>query len=202
MNSILQKEKKCYMTGSTTGLHKHHDEIWKDVIGYEGLYKISNKGNVRSMTHRKCVHGIDTISNADVMLKPTDNGNGYLIVPLFKDKTRKIHYVHRLVAEHFIDNPEKFQIVNHIDGNKKNNKANNLEWCTQKHNVICASDKMKKPKAKCKNTNTGEKYIRLSNGKYRLCIKCVSVDKTFNSLEEAIVERERIIQEHEEYFAR
>lgn len=202
MNSIMQDEKKCYLTGARSGLHRHHDEVWKDIVGYEGLYRISNKGNVKSLTFRKCVHGVDTVSNADIMLNPTDNGNGYLIVPLFKNKQRKIHYIHRLVAEHFIANPNKYPVVNHLDRDKKNNCVDNLEWCTQKKNVIHSSDKMKKPKSRCKSTNTGEKYIRLLNGKYRLTIRQFGVCRIFDSFEEALNERERVLQEHEKYFAR
>lgn len=93
-------------------------EIWKDVKGYEGLYQISNLGNVKSK--RK-------------ILKPVDGE--YLKVGLSKNGIQKTITIHRLVAQAFIDNPNKSNFVNHIDENKHNNIADNLEWCTNVYNI-------------------------------------------------------------------
>lgn len=96
-------------------------ETWKDVSGYEGLYRISNSGKVYSCRRNK-------------EMRPADS-NGYFIVCLCKNSNYKVKSVHRLVAEAFIPNTNNFNVVNHIDGNKKNNRVDNLEWCTQKQNV-------------------------------------------------------------------
>ena len=96
-------------------------EIWKDITGYNGLYKISNKGRVLSL--RK-----------DNILKPIDS-HGYKYVHLCnKYHKRKNKSVHRLVCEAFIDNPNNLPEINHIDGNKANNSVDNLEWCTPAQN--------------------------------------------------------------------
>lgn len=95
---------------------------WKDITGYEGLYKISNCGDVWSC-------------NKQVVLKNNDNGNGYYRVSLYKNGTTKSMYVHRLVALNFIPKADGKNIVNHIDENTKNNKVDNLEWCNHKENI-------------------------------------------------------------------
>ena len=95
-------------------------EVWKDVKGYEGIYKISNLGRVKT--------------NKDRIRKGTVS-HGYLRLLLWKDKQYKSTSIHRLVAENFIENPMNKPYVNHIDGDKQNNHVNNLEWCTQLENV-------------------------------------------------------------------
>lgn len=97
------------------------NEIWKDIKGYEGFYKISNLGNIKSMRQGK-------------ILKPQDNSRGYLRIHLKSDNTEKVFFVHRLVAEHFIEKKEGNNIVNHLDCNPHNNNAENLEWTTFKGN--------------------------------------------------------------------
>lgn len=96
-------------------------EEWRDVEGYEGLYKISSYGNVYGIRSKK-------------MLKQKDN-KGYLMVNLYKDNHCKTFAVHRIVAKKFVPNREGKREVNHIDENKKNNKASNLEWVTPKENA-------------------------------------------------------------------
>jgi len=103
-------------------------EIWKPIKGFEGLYEISNLGNVKSLNYMS--HGY--VQN----LVPKINNKGYLWVELWKDKKRHCMQVHRLVALHFIDNNNPCRnFINHIDENPKNNVVSNLEWCTQKENM-------------------------------------------------------------------
>ena len=102
-------------------------EIWKDVVGFEGLYKVSNFGNVIS-TRRN-------YSKGTWYLKPFYNG-GYLRVSLVVNCKKKSFLVHRLVAEAFIPNPDNRDTVNHIDGCKTNNHVENLEWTTPSENQI------------------------------------------------------------------
>lgn len=97
-------------------------EIWKSVKGYEGLYEVSNTGNVKSLSKNK-------------ILNPCLHKKGYMFVTLTKNKKTKHKYVHRLVADAFIENKLLKTQVNHIDGNKTNNKVENLEWCTDEENT-------------------------------------------------------------------
>ncbi len=71
-------------------------------------------------------------------LKAFDDSHGYNCVHIYVNKKRLVKKIHRLVAEYYIPNPNKFNVVNHIDGNKKNNNLDNLEWCTHSHNSLHA----------------------------------------------------------------
>ena len=123
-------------------------EIWKDVVGYEGLYQVSNLGNVRSLNYRG--HGITK------NLVPKCNNAGRLWVELRKNGSGKCLLVHRLVAMAFIPNPNDYPQINHIDENPKNNRVENLEWCTALYNVRCYNDrhpdKLCAPRGSNKNT--------------------------------------------------
>jgi len=96
------------------------EEIWKDVVGYEGYYKISNLGNVKNLKTGKI---------------NIPKSKGYQTVTLYKDGVKKITTIHRLVAKAFIPNPNNYDIVNHKDETKNNNRADNLEWCDEKYNA-------------------------------------------------------------------
>ena len=106
-------------------------ETWKDVVGYEGFYQVSNKGNVRSVA-RKDSRGHRCGGR---ILKLQYNGYGYIQAKLCKNGKSKKKSAHRLVAEAFIPNPKGFLEVNHKDENKSNNRVENLEWCTREYNV-------------------------------------------------------------------
>ena len=100
------------------------DEEWRDVVGYEGLYQVSNFGRVKSFQKNKVK-----------ILKSNLGIGGYLRVVLCKNEKKKNRFVHVLVAKAFITNPENKTQVNHRDGNKKNNHVSNLEWVTPKENI-------------------------------------------------------------------
>lgn len=106
-------------------------EIWKDIDGYEGLYKVSSMGRVYSVP-RISPTGCKVNGR---FLCHGDNGHGYKIVNLWKDGKSKIKYVHRLVALAFIPNPDNLPEINHKDENKENNCVSNLEWCSNRYNV-------------------------------------------------------------------
>lgn len=109
------------------------EEKWKDIINYEGYYQISNFGNIRSLDRKIRFNKGYSIKKGK-MLKPILNKKGYYKVSLSKKQKEKRFFIHRLVAIHFIENPLSKEQVNHKDGNKKNNRADNLEWCTNLEN--------------------------------------------------------------------
>ena len=101
-------------------------EVWKDIKGYEGLYQVSNLGRVKSLNYNN--------TNKEKILK-SETLRGYIRYHLFKKNKGKHYFLHRLVAEAFIPNPNNYPIINHIDGNPLNNNIDNLEWCTYKYNA-------------------------------------------------------------------
>lgn len=128
-------------------------EEWKDVVGYEGLYKISSFGNILS-------------SYSNKLLKPKKEWSGYARVALVKDKDVKFWSVHRLVLTAFVPNIENKNTINHKDGDKLNNRLENLEWATSQENILHA----------------------WANGKHdnhKVKIKCVETGKIFNTIKEA-----------------
>lgn len=96
-------------------------EKWKNITDYEELYQVSNLGKIKNVKRNK-------------IKKATLNKDGYYVVKLSKNNKKKVYLIHRLVAKEFIENKNNYDIVNHKDENKINNKAENLEWCTTKYN--------------------------------------------------------------------
>lgn len=106
-------------------------ETFKDIVGYEGYYEISNLGNVRSTSYK-----------GTRILKPSITKRGYLNVILCVNQRKEHKLVHRLVAEAFLENPNNFKTVNHKDENKLNNTVENLEWLSQENNNRYSNTKM------------------------------------------------------------
>lgn len=103
------------------------DNTCKDIVGYKGLYSIDVLGEVINL-------------KTNYIKKNTINKVGYYICNLYKDNIQKTFLIHRLIALHFIDNPNNYPCVNHKDGNKLNNNLDNLEWCSYSHNNKHAFD--------------------------------------------------------------
>ena len=110
-------------------------EIWKDVIGLEGIFQVSNMGRIRSLDKYANVCGGGKRLVKGRILKPTKLQNGYYEAQFHHKGERIIYLLHRLVAIHFIDNPLNLPEVNHKDENPQNNNVENLEWCTSKYNA-------------------------------------------------------------------
>lgn len=117
-------------------------ELWKDVAGYEGIYQVSNMGNVKSLdryvNHSRSKSG-KKLSKGKILSKQIDRG-GYSTVYFSVSGKGQHKKVHRLVCEAFSGKEDGKTLVNHIDGNKGNNAADNLEWCTSKYNINHAVD--------------------------------------------------------------
>lgn len=101
-------------------------EVWKDVVGYEGIYEVSNLGKIRSLNY----NGTRTCKE----MKGSPNKDGYIKLTLTKDKKKKTVLLHKLVADAFLENPDNLPIINHKDENKSNNNLSNIEWCTIPYN--------------------------------------------------------------------
>ena len=112
-------------------------EIWKEIKDYPN-YQVSNFGRVKTLKYYSNIH--KKYYNRELILKEKDNKHGYKFVSLGCGKRgeRKNIAIHRLVAQAFILNPNNYKEINHIDGNKNNNCADNLEWCTRQENVLHA----------------------------------------------------------------
>jgi hypothetical protein len=117
-------------------------EIWKDIVGFEELYKVSNTGKIKSLSRdipftnrwgqritRKC---------KELILKPRITNFGYFRVHLVKNGIDNLYSLHRIVAKAFLQNPNNLPQVNHKDGDKSNNNDWNLEWCNNSHNQLHA----------------------------------------------------------------
>lgn len=147
-------------------------EKWEDVIGYEGLYKVSNRGRVKS------VDRIDSMGRLHKgrILSIATQPNGYCFVNLWSNGRQSHNMVHRLVASAFIDNPYGYKEINHLNEDKSDNSAENLEWCTHKYNM---------------NYGTGHKRSAKAQGKPVLQI---TTDGTVIKKHESIAEAARRVK--------
>lgn len=114
-------------------------EVWKDINGYDGKYKISSKGRVKSLYKKKPI----------ILNTYTTPTCKYLCADLRKNGKRTHYMVHRLVAEAFLKNDKHLPQVNHKDENVLNNDVNNLEWCTAKYNSNYGNHKLKQQRVRC-----------------------------------------------------
>ena len=136
------------------------EEIWRPIEGYEGLYEISSYGRVKSVDR----YDRRNQFRKGKLLKNKDNGNGYLICSLSKNGIVKNKYIHRLVAEAFIERADGLYEVNHKDENKKNNSVDNLEWCDRKYNNTYGTKTEREIKSKIKKGI----YLGLSQEEYKI----------------------------------
>ena len=146
-------------------------EEWRDIRGYEGLYQVSNLGRVKSLRNN---HG----QFREKILKICSNKLGYSYINLYKEGENKKCLVHRLVALHFIDNPNNYKEINHKDENKQNNIIDNLEWCTREYNNNYGT----------RTQRASENHADFSgyNHPQARKVKCITTDKEFSCIKEAI----------------
>ena len=102
--------------------HIYTLEFWKDIEGYEGLYQVSNTGQIKSLKINR-------------IRKPRPNNNGYLLIDLHKNGEKKTYQVHRLVAEAFLSNEEELPEIDHINNDRQDNRVCNLQWISHVENL-------------------------------------------------------------------
>ena len=141
--------------------------VWRDIIGYEGKYQVSDEGQVRNV-------------ETGLVLRPGKKPGGYLFVGLAdhrmgKGKRKKYHHVHRLVAQAFLENPEGKSDIDHIDGVKTNNRVENLRWCTRKENVHnpITFEKVQKHVEKLNKDTEHIRQLKRYAEKQRKPVRCV-----------------------------
>jgi predicted XRE-type DNA-binding protein len=175
-------------------------EIWKDIPEYENLYQVSNLGNIRSLDRKVFNNGNKSVCNVKgKVLKPSLDKNGYFYVGLVKDKLKTNSLkVHRLVGFAFCENYEEGKEINHKDGIRHNNIAENLEWVNRSQNI---RDTFKRGRnvngeknnaSKIKNEYIGiiaslydsgvsQKIIASSFGVSQSCISNIITNKSFKN---------------------
>jgi hypothetical protein len=140
-------------------------ENWLPIPEYEELYEIDTFGNIKSLDRKVRNNNGFRVTKGKI-LKPKLDDKGYYKIGLTKDNKQKFYFIHRLVALTFIPNPNNYPIINHKDGNPKNNYVENLEWCTYSYNTKYAYKiGTKKPK--------GAEHIGEKNPKNKLTEKQV-----------------------------
>jgi hypothetical protein len=153
-------------------------EQWKDIKGMEGKYQISNYGYVRSFIWKKTDKG-----NPRIMDR-TESKNGYLYNTFNKTKI----FIHRLVAIHFIDNPNNYNQINHKDGNKLNNNVDNLEWVSCRQNIVHYHNRGKMTGIEI--TKWGTYKTKIHHNKKQVYLG------SYRTFDEAYNVRQKYIQEH------
>ena len=152
-------------------------EIWKDIVEYEGLYQVSNLGNVKSLHDR---YG----NYRERLLKPIKRKDNYLCVDLHKNGKRKTYLVHRLVAETFLTKIDGKNHVDHINSDRQNNNVNNLRWCNQKENN--QFDLARKHKSEAAKGKTGAWKGKTGTlHPSSKAVLCIELNKIFGSAMEA-----------------
>lgn len=159
-------------------------EEWRDVVGYEGLYKVSSFGRVLSLEKIVKRRKVGSFRKKPQLLSLITMTIGYHSVNLVKNGKVNVVYVHRLVAMAFLQNPNNYPQVDHLDTNRTNNHVSNLRWCTNSQNML-------NPFTRINNSNSKKgMIIKRGNASNQICRKVVCLKngifiKSFESIKEA-----------------
>jgi hypothetical protein len=158
------------------------NEIWKDVKGWEGLYQVSSLGRFKSLSREKTIGKNGKMIIKSFIMKQNEV-KGYLSIIFYKNGVIEKHQSHRVVANNFIENLENKRTVNHINGNKKDNKINNLEWLSdseqQKHAIkIGLREKTLGEKSNFSKLN--EKLVKEIRELHKKNVKCKEIASIYN----------------------
>lgn len=137
-------------------------EIWKDVVGYEGLYRVSTEGRVMALPRKTRCRSGGFRTTSKRILKQAKNNFGYCLVNLHKGPKQRSEKVHRLVGLAFIPNPCNYKEINHKDENPSNNSIDNLEWCDHLYNSRYGNRGAKLSAANTNNPIVSLKVIQYS----------------------------------------
>jgi hypothetical protein len=159
------------------------DEFWKDIMGYESIYQVSNLGKVKSLDRLLINKNNRKYILKGAFLKSSYDKRGYLIYQLSKNNIKKTLKLHRILGKTFIENPNNLSEINHIDGNKNNNSLNNLEWCTTQHNISEAFNMGLMKRSKVAKTKDGiiiKTYDSITNAAFDNKIAKSSIHRCLN----------------------
>lgn len=163
-------------------------EHWKDVVGYEGYYQVSNKGRVRGLKYVFWA-GCCFRTLPERILKPNRNKSGYYYVVLHKNRKGRTWKIHRLVALAFVPNPEKKPCIDHINTIRTDNRVENLRWVTYKENVNNPITKRRVIKSAKKGLNiikeNKDKYDEIRLKSVRKPILCIETNVVYESITKA-----------------
>jgi len=149
------------------------EEIWKDVVDYEGMYQVSNLGRVKSLSRLRKSFNDSVCKVQERILKFKIDRYGYKVSTLTKNSKLKSITIHRLVAKVFLPNPNNYPQINHINGNKLDNTVSNLEWCDNSHNMKeCYRLGLIKPK-KSKDNVLSKKVAKIKDGEIIKIYDCI-----------------------------
>lgn len=135
-------------------------EIWKPIVGWEGLYEVSNLGRVRSIDRKVPAKNGSTETRKGKIKSLQKTRFGYMRVSLNKAKCRKTYMVHRLVADAFLPNPDNLPFINHKNETRDDNRVENLEWCTRIYNMNYGTCRDKQRKSLINNPLLSKRVVK------------------------------------------